>query len=128
MKNIKDFLLESNNYDMPNLNNIEYNLDINGVLSNIQNIFDENGDMDTSMYNKLTKLFNKIPSNVKFGECEEEAAWEINDVIQFNKGQAKKVGIVHSNEIDMDLSIYKINNIYVIQLVGDDWINTYVSK
>jgi len=128
MKNIKDFLLESNNYDMPNLGNLDYNMTIEDVLSAIQNIFDENGDMDTSMYNKLTKLFNKIPSNMKFGECEEETAWEINDVIQFNKGQAKKVGNVNSREIDMDLAIYKINNIYVIQLVGDDFINTYVSK
>lgn len=126
MKNLKDFINEAQ-YSMPNLSGFEYNLSKMDVYTEVTNIFDD--EWDTDLAKQTEKLFNFIDTEAKFANIgDSDEAWAINDVIQFAKGKAKKLAAISGYDNEPTAELYKIDNMFIIQVVGDDDLTTYITK
>ena len=129
MKDLKNFINENKEYEMPKLN-VKYEYSTDDLLSEISEYFSASDDWDDDIYDEVENLLKKIPSNKMFGyisseEEDEDLIFDINDVIQFNKN-IKNLGKV---ETDMpSLGLYQLNSIYILQLNSEQDIEYFISK
>ena len=129
MKDLKNFINENKEYEMPKLN-VKYEYSTDDLLSEISEYFSASDDWDDDIYDEVENLLKKIPSNKMFGyisseEEDEDLIFDINDVIQFNKN-IKNLGKV---ETDMpELGLYQLNSIYILQLNSEQDIEYFISK
>ena len=127
MKSLLQFLTESSSV-INKLGNLKYELSKDDVAIEIQDYFVSLDEWDEKQNKQLQKLLSKVSDDIKFAEVEDEdLSFDINDEILKNP-KSKKIATIDCGENDPTVELYKFDNRFIIQTIGDDDMYIFISK